>query len=61
MGKMSVGGTVKRLMVCSLCGPATIISTHTCHSFTFKPYEKKKLNEVTLHKESHEVEKEHAA
>lgn len=48
MGKMfkeekSVGGTVKRLMVCSLCGPATIWSdalfhaNHIGQSIPFKP------------------------
>lgn len=38
-----VGGTVRRLVVCSLCGPATVWTdavfhaTHTGQSFPFKP------------------------
>lgn len=62
--KMTVGGTVKRLVVCSLCGPATVWSDALFHSnrLPCKPailfyFYKMKQTEVNLCKESHKAER----
>lgn len=56
MSKRRVGRTVKRLMVCSLCGPATICSDALSHWSVIPPFFffLKKCNEVILHEESHQ-------
>lgn len=63
----SLGGTVKRLMVCSLCGPATIWSDalfQTGQSFLFKPTillkKKRKSAEVIYIKNQIKKQKEAA-